>query len=158
MSYDIENFKRNMPIIDNDYGTLDVLGKTFGRYMDYKRETAMIEHATEKLKYQTDIIIKDIDSQLQKSLDSNKKNFKLEMKRLKVIAEDIKNNNKNEKAIIKHIGELRKQLSDPNIPIEIKETIPHLIALASQSFLEMLSKGSASIDAMSNFQSNQIEG
>jgi len=115
----------------------------------------MIEHATEKLKSQTEIILKNIDAELQKSLDNNEKNFRLEMKRLKSIAQDIKNSSKNEREMINHISTLTKQLNEPNIPIEVKENIPHLIAIAHQSLTGILSKSGASIDAMSNFKSNQ---
>ncbi len=158
MNYNIDTFKNDMPSINSTYGALDIVGQTFGRYLDYQKETAMIEHATQKLKHQTKIILREIDSELTKSLDSNKKSFKLEMTRLKSIAQDIKSNSKNEREIISHIGELTKQLSNPNIPIEIKQNIPQLIALAHQSLAGILSKSGASIDAMSNFNTKQIKG
>lgn len=160
MKYDIETLKSNIPTVSRSYGTFDIVGQTFGRYWDYKKETAMIEHATEKLEYQTEIILKQIDSELIKSLDNNDKNFKIELKRLKVIVKNMKNNRKSEKAIMKHIENLTKQLSNPNIPIEVKQSIPSLIASAHQSLTVILSNNNASIDAMSNLKSNQnqIEG
>ena len=76
MNYNIDTLKNNMPSINRSYGKLDIVGQTLGRFLDYKKETAMIEHATHKLKHQTKIILRQIDSELTKSLDSNKKSFK----------------------------------------------------------------------------------
>jgi len=160
MNYNIETFKRNMPSVNSSYGALDIVGQTLGRFLDYKKETAMIEHATEQLRYQTDVIIKRIDAQLQISLDENEKNYKLEMKRLKMVAKSIKESRKNEKAMINHIRELTKQLSDPNTPTEIKQAIPQLIAYAHQTLSTTLSKSDLAIGTMGSIQSNQnlIEG
>ena len=158
MRQDIELLKKNMPTINSSYGALDIVGQTLGRYLDYKKETAMIEHVTEQLRYQTEIVLKKIDVELAMSLDNNKKNLKLEMSRLKSIAKYIKSNSKNEREIIKHIGTLTSQLGDSNIPQSVKESIPQLIAIAHQSLENRLLKSGASIDAMSDFDTKQIKG
>ncbi len=80
----------NLPSLNSSYGALDIVGNTVGRYFDYKRDTAMIEHETEKVKAQAEVMVKKIDSELKKSLDANDKNFKKEMKRLKTIAKELK--------------------------------------------------------------------
>ena len=80
----------NLPALDVSYGSFDIIGNTLGRYLDYKRDTAMIEYETEKLESQTKIVLKQIDAELSKSLDENEKNFKKEMVRLKTIAKVLK--------------------------------------------------------------------
>jgi len=80
----------NLPTLDISYGAFDIIGNTLGRYFDYKRDTAMIEYETEKVHAQTKIVLKKIDTELTKSLDENEKNYKKEMKRLKMIAKVLK--------------------------------------------------------------------
>jgi seryl-tRNA synthetase len=91
----------NLPSLNSSYGALDIVGNTVGRYFDYKRDTVMINHETEKVKAQANVMVKKIDAELTKSLDENEKSFKKEMKRLKTIAKELKSGTKNKNKIIK---------------------------------------------------------
>jgi hypothetical protein len=110
-----------LPVLNVVYEKLDVVGNTLGRYLDYKKDTAMIEYETEKLASQTKVLVKKIDTELTKSLDENKKNFKKEMKRLKTIAKELKRGRIDRDKIIdamhaansiEIVREYRKMLSD----------------------------------------------
>ena len=92
MKKDIVNLKTTIPTINKTYNSFNIVGQTVGRYFDYKRETKLIEHETQKVKEQTKIIVKQIDLELKKSLDNNDKNFKKEMCRLENIAKSLNDN------------------------------------------------------------------
>jgi len=151
MKKDILNIKSTLPTIKKTYSNLDVFGNTFGRYFDYKRETAMIEHETQKVEQQAKVIIKQIESNLKNSLDINQKNFKKEIKRLRIIAKTLDNSSKNQKAILNHIVELTNMLRDNSIPKDIKEHIPNLIAMAHQQLNDERASSMQNINAMSDF-------
>ncbi len=146
----------NLPTISKVYAPLDIVGKTVGRYFDYKRETAMIEHETIKVKQQTKILLAEIERRLQLSLDENKKNFKQEMYRLKTIAKSLKKDSKHRDYHYKQIEELTKMLSNPEIPLSIKETIPTLMAIAHQSIDKENHLAMQKLDLMRHVPSNQI--
>ena len=132
MKKDILNVTSNLPSLDKTYAPLDVWGNTVGRYFDYKKETAMIEHATVKLKEQTKVILKQIDSELQRELDRNDKQFKQEMFRLQTIAKELSSVATTREKMVNNITMLTKQLGDENMPLEIKAQIPQLIAMFHQ--------------------------
>ena len=118
----------SMPVSDN----LDIIiGTTVGKYFDYKRDTKRIEYEIEELKSQTKIVIKKIDAELIKSLDSNEKNFKQEMKRLDAIGQELKFGRESRSKILKSIDKYVLMLSDKNISKESKEMIPDLIQNAN---------------------------
>jgi len=128
-----------LPSLNLSYGALDVLGNTFGRYFDYKRDTAMIEHETQKVKQQAKVMVKKIDAELKKSLDINDKTFKKEMKRLEIIAKALKKGNIDRSKII----EAMVQSSDPLVLKEYRL----LLANEHDAVLKKL-------NLMSNFDSN----
>jgi len=145
-----------LPTLNKVYAPLDIVGQTLGRYLDYKKETAMIEHETIKIKKQTEILLAEIDSRLQLSLDNNKRNFKLEMNRLKVIARELKSGNRTQNYHYKNIEELTKMLSNPDIELSIKATIPSLIAMAHESIGQKSQLAMQKLSLMSSTQPNQI--
>jgi|GEM_PF-1885210 len=155
MNRDIINLKSNLPSIDKVYAPLDAWGNTVGRYFDYKRETAMIDHATVKLKEQTKVILKQIDSELQKELDRNEKSFKKEMFRLQTIANELNKGSNTRDQIFDHISDLTKQLGDPNIPDSVKENLPQLIAIAHQQLSDERDSSMQKLNLMSGFDPNQ---
>jgi len=128
-----------LPSIDVTYGVLDVIGNTVNRYFDYKRDTAMIEHETKKVKQQAKVMVKKIDAELKKSLDVNDKSFKKEMKRLEIIAKELKRGNIDRSKII----EAMVQSSDPLVLQEYRL----LLANEHDAVLKKL-------NLMSNFESN----
>ena len=131
--------RTNLPSLDVTYGALDILGNTFGRYFDYKRDTAMIEHETKKVKQQAKVMVKKIDAELKKSLDVNEKSFQKEMKRLKIIAKALKKGNMDSSKII----EAMVQSSDPLVLKEYRL----LLANEHEAVLKKL-------NLMSNFKPN----
>jgi hypothetical protein len=131
--------RTNLPSLDVTYGALDILGNTFGRYFDYKRDTAMIEHETEKVKQQAKVVVKKIDAELKKSLDVNEKSFQKEMKRLEIIAKALKKGNMDRSKII----EAMVQSSDPLVLREYRL----LLANEHEAVLKKL-------NLMSNFNPN----
>jgi hypothetical protein len=129
----------SLPSVDVTYGALDIIGNTVGRYFDYKRDTAMIKHETEKVHAQAKIVVKKIDAELVKSLDNNEKSFKKEMKRLKTIAKELKRGSIDKSKII----EAMVQCSDP---LALKE---YRLLLANEHDV-VLKK----LNLMSNFEPN----
>jgi len=144
----------NLPSLNSAYGALDIVGNTFGRYFDYKRDTEMIEHETEKVKQHAKVVVKKIGAELTKSLDVNEKSFKKEMKRLETIAKDLKGSRKSKSKIMKTITQYTKMLSDENVPSEVKLQIPELI---KQAYMAMETENGGAIqrlNLMSNFEPN----
>jgi len=133
------------------YNTLDIVGNTFGRYFDYKRDIKRIEHETQKVKSQAKIIVKQIDTKLKKSLDRNDKNFKKEMFRLQTIAKSLESNANNKNEILQNIAELTEKLSDKSMPLSVKETIPQLIMMAHNSLAEERGESLQKLNLMQGF-------
>ena len=160
MKKDILNLKSTLPVMNKPYDSLDILGKTVGRYFDYKKETAMIEHETKKVKEQSKIILKKIDAELQVSLDNNDKSFQKEMFRLQSIAEDLKSNNRSKKEIFKNISKCMKMLESTTISDVIKETIPQLISEYHKALSEENSQSMQKLNLMQGFDPDTklIEG
>jgi len=150
----ITTLNSDLLALDTTISSLNIVSK----YFEYKTNTAMIKQATKKLKYQTQIILKNIDAELQKSLDSNDKNFKLEMIRLKNISKGINNNRQDKKAHFNNISAFIKMLENPNIAQQIKETIPALINLEHQQLAILSTNSTAQLESMSNFNTKQIKG
>jgi len=155
MKKDILNIKTTLPTVNKTYSVFNPINATIGRYIDYKRETVMIKHATMKLKEQSKIIIKKIDAELKISIDRNNKDFKKEMFRLKSIAKELANGSKNQKMILNHIDNLTKMLNNQSIELSIKETIPQLITMAHQQLNDERNSHMQKLDMMSNFNPNQ---
>ena len=156
MKKDILNLSTSsFPTTSGGYDALDIVGNTVGRYFDYKRETQVIEYETQKLKENTQVILSEIDSRLELSLDENSKNFKKEMYRLSTIAKELKQGLRNQKNIFKHIRELTNMLSRSDISLESKEQIPKLIAMAHQQLNDEAQRSMQKLDLMSSFESNQ---
>lgn len=146
--------KTTLPTVNVAYEVFDIFGNTFGRYFDYKRETKLIEHETQKVKAQAKVMVKQIDTELTKSLDTNNKNFQKEMQRLKVISKDLKGNAKAKSQIMKMIQGYTQQLSDPNMPMELKGMIPHLIQQAGLLLSQENEDAFKKLNLMSHFDSN----
>jgi F0F1-type ATP synthase membrane subunit b/b' len=155
MKKDIIDLSRNLPLLNKTYAPLDVWNNTVGRYFDYKKETAMIHHATQQLKAETKIILKKIDSELQRELDRNDKSFKQEMLRLQTIANELNSGAVTRESICNHISELTRQLGDSAIPMSVKESIPQLIAMAHQQLSDERKSSMDKLNLMSGFEPNQ---
>jgi len=155
MNRDILNISNTLPSLDKAYAPLDVWGNTVGRYFDYKKETAMIEHATVKIKEQTKVILKQIDSELKKELDRNDKQFKQEMFRLQTIAKELSSGATTREQMVNHIAVLTKQLGDENIPLEVKVKIPELIMKTHQQLNNERQSSMQKLSWMQGFDSNQ---
>ena len=154
MKKTITTINSSLPSVSKSYAPLDFIGNTFGRYFDYKRETAMIEHETKKVKAQAKIIGKQIDAELKKSLDENDKNFKKEMRRLEEIGKELKNGANVKAKLLKQIDKYIKMLGDSSISKEVKETIPTLIEQANQMLAKESEYALKKLNMMSNFESN----
>ena len=143
-----------LPTVSKVYAPLDILGNTVGRYFDYKRETAMIQHETKKVKAQAKVMGKQIDAQLKKALDINDKNFKKEMYRLETIAKELKNGTKAKSKLLKQIDKYIKMLSDSSLPEETKINIPTLIEQANQLLAQESNQAIEKLNMMSHFDPN----
>ncbi len=143
-----------LPTVSKVYAPLDILGNTVGRYFDYKRETAMIQHETKKVKAQAKVMGKQIDAQLKKALDINDKNFKKEMYRLETIAKELKNGVKAKSKLLKQIDKYIKMLSDSSLPEETKINIPTLIEQANQLLAQESNQAIKKLNMMSQFDPN----
>ncbi len=150
----ITTINSSLPTVSKVYAPLDFMGNTVGKYFDYKRETAMIKHETQKLKAQAKIIGKQIDAQLKKELDENEKNFKKEMERLKTIGKDLENGAKAKTKLLKQIDKYIKMLSDNSIPLEIKKSIPTLISEANRLLAQESDQAIKKLNTMSYFDAN----
>ncbi len=155
MKKEILNLKSTLPTVDDTYSNVDVLGNTFGRYFDYKKETALINHETQKVEQQAKVMNKQIEANLKLSLDENNKKLKKEMKHLKVIAKFLDKSSKNQKKILDHIVELTSILRDPEVQKDIKEYIPNLIAMAHQQLNDERASSMQNINAMGDFDLNR---
>ena len=143
-----------LPTVSKVYAPLDILGNTVGRYFDYKRETAMIQHETKKVKAQAKVMGKQIDAQLKKALDINDKNFKKEMYRLETIANELKNGVKAKSKLLQQIDKYIKMLSDSSLPEETKISIPTLIEQANQLLAQESNQAIEKLNIMSHFDPN----
>ncbi len=150
----ITTIESSLPTINKNYDKFDIIGNTFGRYFDYKRETAMIEHETKKVKAKAKILGKQIKAELKKSLDENDKNFKKEMRRLEEIGKELKNGAKTKAELLKQIDEYIKMLGDSSLPVEVKKDIPTLIELANQMLAKESEYALKKLNMMSHFDSN----
>ncbi len=146
--------KTNLPSLNVPTASLNFIGQTVGRYFEYKNNTKLIEHETKKVKEQSKIIVKNIEAELVRVLDENDKSFKQEMARLKMIGQELKNGEKSKGKLLKQIASYSKMLSDPNVPLSIKETIPTLIAQTNELFQAEQSQALKKLNLMSNFESN----
>ena len=154
MKQDILDLKTTLPIVNKFYSPLDTFGNTVGRYFDYKRETAMIKYETRKVKEQAKVVIEQIDAELKKSLDTNSKDFKKEMVRLRSIAKTLESSSTSQKMILKNIAELTKMLTNPDVP---KEDILNMIAMAHQQLNDERNSSMQKLNLMGNFDPNQKE-
>jgi len=154
MKKTLTTINSSLPSVSNSYAPLDFVGNTFGKYFDYKRETAMIEHETKKVKAQAKIVGKQIDAELKKSLDENDKNFKKEMRRLEEIGKELKNGAKAKAKLLKQIDKYINMLGDSSLPIEVKKNIPTLIELANQMLAKESDHAIEKLNMMSHFDSN----
>ncbi len=146
--------KTNLPSLNVPTASFDFIGQTVGRYFDYKNNTEIIRHETQKVKEQSSVIVKKIEAELVRVLDENDKSFKQEMARLKMIGKELKNGKKSKGKLLKHISRYSKMLSDPNVPLHIKETIPTLISQANELFQAEQSQALEKLNLMSSFESN----
>ncbi len=154
MKNTMTTIESSLPTINKVYAPLDFVGNTFGKYFDYKRETAMIEHETKKVKAQAKIMGKQIDAQLKKELDTNNKQFKKEMKRLNTIAKDLKNSAKAKKKLLKQIDKYMNMLSDNSISAEFRLTIPTLILKTNELLAQESDQAIQKLNMMSHFDPN----
>ena len=155
MKKDILNISSTLLSLNKVYTPLDIWENTVGRYFDYKKETAMIEQATVKIKEQTKIILKQIDSELKKELDRNDKQFRKEMFRLQTIAKELSSGATTREQMVNHIAMLTKQLGDEKMPLELKEKIPQLIMATHQQLNDERQSNMQKLSWMQDFDSNQ---
>ena len=155
MKKDILNISSTLLSLNKVYTPLDIWENTVGRYFDYKKETAMIEQATVKIKEQTKIILKQIDSELKKELDRNDKQFRKEMFRLQTIAKELSRGATTREQMVNHIAMLTKQLGDEKMPLELKEKIPQLIMATHQQLNDERQSSMQKLSLMQDFDSNQ---
>ncbi len=146
--------KTNLPSLNVSTASLNFIGQTVGRYFEYKNNTKLIEHETQKVKEQSKIVVKNIEAELVRVLDENDKSFKQEMVRLKIIDKELKGGKKSKGKLLKQIASYSKMLSDPNVPLPIKETIPTLISQSNDLFQAEQSQALEKLNLMSNFKSN----
>lgn len=146
--------KTNLPALNVPTASFDFIAQTVGRYFEYKNNTKLIEHETQKVKEQSKIIVKNIEAELVRVLDENDKSFKQEMARLKMIGQELKSGKKSKGKLLKQIASYSKMLSDPNVPLPIKETIPTLIAQTNELLQAEQSQALEKLNLMSNFESN----
>ena len=154
MKNTITTINSSLPTVSKVYAPLDIVGNTFGRYFDYKRETAMIRHETKKVKIQAKIMGQQIDAELQKSLDINDKNFKKEMFRLESIAKELKNGTKAKSKLLKQIDKYIEMLGDKSLSVEEKKSIPILIEQANQLLANEGNQAIEKLNMMSHFDAN----
>ena len=121
--------KTNLPA-QATYGTMDIVGKTFGRYFDNKRDIALVRHETVKVLEQGKVLRANIDAELCKSLDSNQKNFDIEIARLKCVCDELCSGHASREKVYIHIDKLTSMLSDAHVEQEVKMLLPALIASA----------------------------
>lgn len=150
--------KSTLPVATRTYESFDILGKTIGRYFDYKQNTKLIEHETEKVREQARVIIQNINAELTKSLDMNSKNFKKEMERLSTISTDLKSNAKGRSEILNNIKVLTKMLSDNRVDKEFKLMIPEMIKEAHQALKELNEQSIKTLSLMSGTKTKFIGG
>ena len=155
MNKDILNIKSTLPSLSQSYAPLDIVGNIFGRYFDYKRETLMIEHETEKVKEQAKIILSQIDAKLEESLDSNNKKFTQEMFRLKTIGKTLQKTAKHKSRHFKTIEKLVRMLADPNIDTSVKALIPNMIAMSHASIKEENTLTLQQLSCMNSYDPDQ---
>ena len=154
MNNEIINFKDSLPSIEKS--SLDIFGNIITQYFNFKKNTAEIKYETKKLKKETKIFIKRIDSELQKSLNKNNNDFKREMYRLKTIAKSLDENAENKKIILENISELIKRISNPTTPLPIIEITYNLILSQTQLFQDESNQDIEKLKLMSDFNQNQI--
>ena len=154
MNNEIINFKDSLPSIEKS--SLDIFGNIITQYFNFKKNTAEIKYETKKLKKETKIFIKRIDSELQKSLNKNNNDFKREMYRLKTIAKSLDENAENKKIILENISELIKRISNPTTPLPIIEITYNLILSQTQLFQDESNQNIEKLKLMSDFNQNQI--
>lgn len=121
--------KTNLPV-QFTYGALDIVGNTFGRYFDNKRDIALVKHETAKVVEQGKVLRAKIDAELRKSLDSSKKNFDKEMVRLKCAYDELRSGYASREKVHMHIDKLTSMLSDASIAQDVKILIPTLMVTA----------------------------
>jgi len=154
MNNEIINFKDSLPSIEKS--SLNIFGNIISQYFNFKKNTAEIKYETKKLKKETKIFIKRIDSELQKSLNKNNNDFKREMYRLKTIAKSLDENAENKKIILENISELIKRISNPTTPLPIIEITYNLILSQTQLFQDESNQNIEKLKLMSDFNQNQI--
>lgn len=142
--------KATLPTLANDISPMNIVDK----YFDYKAKTRQIEHQTEKLRYQTEVIIKELDNRLQLSLDENKKKFSKEMFRLKTLATSIKDESLRKDDILKEILELSKTIRDKNLSLEEKQMALQTLAMLNESYNNMSNNINSKFNKMLSYDAN----
>jgi len=144
----------SIPSLGGSYAPLDILGNTFGRYFDYKKETTALKEATHQMKIQANVAMERIDAELQAELDRNDKFYRLELKRLKTISNSLKDDKKARKELLQKIDEYLAILKDPTVATTIKASLPHLISETNQLLSQLGSENLAKLNHMSGFNPN----
>lgn len=148
--------KTTLPTVKTAYESFDILGKTVGRYFDYKQNTKLIEHETEKVRQQAKVMVKKIDAELTQSLDMNAKNFKKEMKRLKVISKELTSDAKSRSDILNNIKAYTKMLNDNTVEKEFKLMIPQMIRDAHDALKALNGQSIEKLNLMRDVNSKSI--
>jgi len=148
--------KTTLPTVKTAYDSFDILGKTVGRYFDYKQNTKLIEHETEKVREQAKVMVKKIDAELTQSLDMNAKNFRKEMKRLQVISKELKSDAKSRSDILNNIKAYTKMLSDNTLEKEVKLMIPQMIRDAHDDLKALNGQSIEKLNLMTGVNSKSI--
>jgi hypothetical protein len=106
------------------------------------------------LRYQTEVIIKELDNRLQLSLDENKKNFSKEMFRLKTLATSIKNESLQKDKILKEILALSKTIRDKNLSLEEKQMALEMVSELRESLKDASKDINSRFDNMLSYDAN----
>jgi len=148
--------KTTLPTVKTAYDSFDILGNTVGRYFDYKQNTKLIEHETEKVREQAKVMVKKIDAELTQSLDMNVKNFRKEMKRLQVISKELKSDAKSRSDILNNIKVYTKMLNDNSLEKKIKLMIPQMIRDAHDALKALNGQSIEKLNLMTGVNSKSI--
>jgi len=153
MQYNMMELKSNLPELRMDsVMTLNLVD----RYMNYKQEMKRIEYEMDKLEYQTQIIITNIDAQLSEALDSNQKNFDLEMSRIKQKGKNLKAGQKQINEVLKSIRQLTKQLCDPATSLDEKKVLLTVIKESNATIQLLQGSNTEQMNEMTNFNPNRL--
>ncbi|KIM06209.1 MAG: hypothetical protein KU38_13415 [Sulfurovum sp. FS08-3] len=111
------------------YNPLNIIGE----YFEYKKAIAMVEHETQKVLVQKEIILKQIESQLVLELAKNETNYRLERDRLEIIYASLKNLAIERSQIVNAIIDASRR-GEIEMVIALKDILKHNDEVSNQRF------------------------